>query len=583
MEATNARSTCSSNGKSALGPRLAHSDKTIRESALDALVCRLKQKSSITNIELLKLWRAIFFCFWHSDKRPAQEHLATKLASLMHELDDALAWRFYETFWVTILNAWSSIDRLRLDKYYYLLRLFHRNALQWLSQHEWSEEWLIKMLNVLSEGPLHPTNMKVPDSLRYHSAEVFFEELENALEGSKCKRLSSQVLYKLVTPFIRLMSKTRNPIVCKYVRQGIIEPILAKRYASNWCDSCQETAHLRCEPFKPLHILKVVFDVAADPEARAENRAIMYELVQQRKNEMCLVELFDDDTMAKGCGNSSSGTNDHMEVDSTVDIKGSVTSTATQEPTTFIAVNAKAAPSSSSPNEIIHDTTEANVNASKKKRQNKKRSRSVAAGEDGENLKKVKVERMLPTPPDSISVKNSILPSIGPSVSSGTTQTRPIAATGNGTTTGIESTVMSADANSNNESIKFLPAFTTTSVDIDVNQANSPTTLLDKKRVRWNAMRSIRTFKTDLPISEAPSPTSNVAPSNLKPVLKIRHAREGGGSYDKVVSNLSETLQAIAQSDGDAQHAVTRKKKKKNKSGKKALLANVVGFPVARG
>lgn len=51
---------------------LGSSDYHTREAGLSALQTWLARKADIEAQDLLKLWKGIFYCFWHSDKAPVQ-------------------------------------------------------------------------------------------------------------------------------------------------------------------------------------------------------------------------------------------------------------------------------------------------------------------------------------------------------------------------------------------------------------------------------------------------------------------------------------------------------------------------------
>lgn len=51
---------------------LGSSDFHTREAGLRALTTWLSRKHDIEELELLKLWKGVFYCFWHSDKAAVQ-------------------------------------------------------------------------------------------------------------------------------------------------------------------------------------------------------------------------------------------------------------------------------------------------------------------------------------------------------------------------------------------------------------------------------------------------------------------------------------------------------------------------------
>ncbi|KAJ3309214.1 hypothetical protein HDU76_003686, partial [Blyttiomyces sp. JEL0837] len=137
------------------GKRLAHTDKKVRDQAVTALIDWLKTRTqSLSDLELLKLWKGLFYAFWMSDKPRIQEHLAEKLASVALELPVELSLRYIESFWSTMAAEWHGIDRLRLDKFYLLMRKFHQQAHVMLKSTSWDSDVVASFVEVMKKGPL---------------------------------------------------------------------------------------------------------------------------------------------------------------------------------------------------------------------------------------------------------------------------------------------------------------------------------------------------------------------------------------------------------------------------------------------
>ena len=59
-------------GESQFARALGSSDFHTREAGLHALTTWLARKADISELDLLKLWKGVFYCFWHSDKAAVQ-------------------------------------------------------------------------------------------------------------------------------------------------------------------------------------------------------------------------------------------------------------------------------------------------------------------------------------------------------------------------------------------------------------------------------------------------------------------------------------------------------------------------------
>lgn len=92
---------------------------------MESLTLFLRSRSDLSLVELLKLWKGLFYCFYHSDRPLTQQALARALSySLVPSLPHATLHRFLRAFWITIGREFHSLDRLRLDKYLFLIRCY---------------------------------------------------------------------------------------------------------------------------------------------------------------------------------------------------------------------------------------------------------------------------------------------------------------------------------------------------------------------------------------------------------------------------------------------------------------------------
>lgn len=67
---------------------LGSTDFHTREAGLAALTALLARRTDLGELEALKLWRGIFYAYWHSDKAPVQAALAQRLAEIMAQLPE---------------------------------------------------------------------------------------------------------------------------------------------------------------------------------------------------------------------------------------------------------------------------------------------------------------------------------------------------------------------------------------------------------------------------------------------------------------------------------------------------------------
>jgi hypothetical protein len=161
--------------------------------------------------------------FWMSDKPKVQAELADILAGLAMDLQDDGPLLYISAFWRTMINEWNGIDRLRLDKFYLLLRRFHSKTFDYLASKDWDDDLMDTYHEILTEGPLHPTERRVPDGLRYHTTEAYLEELANSANENK-PRLTAEQQIRLFAPLYHVLQ--RNGDIWQDKALGAIDEFL---------------------------------------------------------------------------------------------------------------------------------------------------------------------------------------------------------------------------------------------------------------------------------------------------------------------------------------------------------------------
>ena len=66
-----------------LARALVNPDVKIRHKTVEALKSYLTSNESFSDLDMLKLWKALYYCYWSADKVPVQMELAQKLAKLL--------------------------------------------------------------------------------------------------------------------------------------------------------------------------------------------------------------------------------------------------------------------------------------------------------------------------------------------------------------------------------------------------------------------------------------------------------------------------------------------------------------------
>jgi ribosomal RNA-processing protein 1 len=137
------------------------------------------------------------------DKPIHQQRLARDLASLVEALQSEVVLPFLEAFWKTMAREWNEIGSLRMDKFLFLVRQYVNSSFKYLSRRDWkNQDGIEEYARIIEEVPLNPTDMKIPNGLRYHILDIYVDELEK-VAGEK---IDADVLEKLMEP-VRKLSK----------------------------------------------------------------------------------------------------------------------------------------------------------------------------------------------------------------------------------------------------------------------------------------------------------------------------------------------------------------------------------------
>jgi len=311
----------SASGTPPLGKYLTSTDKKTRDKAVKNLAAFLSDpdRPRLSDHEMDKLWKGIFYCFWMSDKALVQQALASELANILLSIDqNSASLEFLAGFWRMIVREWEGIDRLRMDKYYMLIRRFVNASFRLLMRCDWDTHHLQTYNDMLAKkgGPLCPDDNRVPLSFKYHLADVYLEELDKVLasfseeasddddddDRPSPKSPPRAPLDALIAPFLTLLARTPSNHTFERLMSAVLEPLIQsfapppgaageppskKRrrllgtelssLEHNSCISGSPTTSVETDK-SSIHqaLLKQVFAVASEQDTRDSNRRRLY-------------------------------------------------------------------------------------------------------------------------------------------------------------------------------------------------------------------------------------------------------------------------------------------------------------------
>ncbi|KAK3568772.1 hypothetical protein QTP86_017434 [Hemibagrus guttatus] len=229
-----------------LAQRLASNEKPIRTKALKTLrkyfnLRSQKIEGGFTSEDLLKIWKGLFYCLWMQDKPllqvklfpcpsgaivspqvKAQEEISHTISSLIHSFHTTNTQLLYfTTFLQTVKREWNGIDRLRMDKFYQLVRFMFRQAFEVLKRREWDASVVSQFLHIFTEQLLQNSE-NVSKGLMLHVLDLYMTEL--ARVGST--ELTAEQNLTFIDPFCKTMTKTRDGLLLLSISKNIFRTIL---------------------------------------------------------------------------------------------------------------------------------------------------------------------------------------------------------------------------------------------------------------------------------------------------------------------------------------------------------------------
>ncbi|KAH7330190.1 hypothetical protein BKA65DRAFT_508835 [Rhexocercosporidium sp. MPI-PUGE-AT-0058] len=173
--------------------QLAANDRPTRDAALDSLRTYLSGRRELPALELLKLWKGLFYCMWMSDRPRTQQALANSLADLVSVLPPVSVIPFLRAFWQTMQREWTNIDVLRMEKFLLLARRYLGATFK-------------SHVELLQEGPCNVEDVRVPNGMRFHVIDIYVDELERVGVLEEGQEGKEEILERLLVP-LRALQK----------------------------------------------------------------------------------------------------------------------------------------------------------------------------------------------------------------------------------------------------------------------------------------------------------------------------------------------------------------------------------------
>ncbi|KAI3356612.1 hypothetical protein L3Q82_017817 [Scortum barcoo] len=207
--------------------RLASNEKHIRTKAVKKLrkyitVRSQKETGGFTGDELLKLWKGLFYCLWMQDKPLLQEELSNQISALIHSFHNIDGqFLYFESFLQTFKREWTGIDRLRMDKFFQLVRLMFRQTFELLKRTSWEKSVVARFLELLT-AQLLQSGSGAPTGLQFHILDLYMTELAAVASAE----LTADQNLVFIEPFCKTAAKTKERTLFRAICNSIFSTII---------------------------------------------------------------------------------------------------------------------------------------------------------------------------------------------------------------------------------------------------------------------------------------------------------------------------------------------------------------------
>ena len=267
--------------------KLAHSSsRRTRDKGMDALAAWLAgaQGQAAGDGDLRRVWKGLFYMMWHADRDKAQRALADRMGALVSDLPAAVGLRYVKAFFVTMRREWHGIDKLRLDKYYYLVRCVVRHLFVLAREARWDIAQVDAHLNVLHRcvnasrvnGDAAAT---LSAGLPMHVADVYLAEICAACEVPRAPELPPDGMVALLEPWLDAASSdTSDTRVVGRASEAVFCGLLNLGREGGKYEGAPEGAAHAARREVVLAVKRAIFRRASSEDTGAKAAELLYEL-----------------------------------------------------------------------------------------------------------------------------------------------------------------------------------------------------------------------------------------------------------------------------------------------------------------
>lgn len=204
--------------------KLTHVNKGIRDKAFEQFREWILCNECVNKLQMLKLWKGFYYCFWMSDIARIQQDLAERLCALVSKMTVSKALLYVDSFWFIMHQEWSKLDRYRLDKYYFLMRQMYRATFSLAERVVDNVSNAQKLTDIIANGPLSRKNPQLNVGIQYHASEAQYDEFISVVDWASDKGRAEKVLALAIGPFLETFVMTDNFSLAEKLFTSLVTP-----------------------------------------------------------------------------------------------------------------------------------------------------------------------------------------------------------------------------------------------------------------------------------------------------------------------------------------------------------------------
>ncbi|KAH7727655.1 Protein C47E12.7 [Aphelenchoides avenae] len=264
---------------------LASGEPVVRRRALTRLREHVKQQAgqdTFTEESLNRLCKGLHYALWMQDKMLLQEELADEIVRLTQLFPtDEKRFGFASVLLLTLSKEWTFIDRWRMDKFLMLIRRLVCVLFAHLRDHKWKADVARRFLSFLQETAIS-SNSKLCDSLKFHVASVYLDELDSAASGG----LDEGTTLEFLQPYAEVLKEDITDYffrsVCAEIFDTILHQFSEELAAKEEADDDEEPQHSKDDQpglrFDYAKIAEMLFEAGKPITVNGKRRKRIYEL-----------------------------------------------------------------------------------------------------------------------------------------------------------------------------------------------------------------------------------------------------------------------------------------------------------------